>query len=223
MRLNRFSLARGAIFCMLCVCSPSTLATNDSHSAAQVLSQLLSEVDMMQVSFAQQVRDTDNTLLDSSTGWMAWQQPDKLRWEVLEPMQQSILVTGGEYQQYDRDLDQLLIQPLSAEASMLPDLLLNGTAESIAARFEVSELSASSDERGHEDTRVYFQLRPLSDAAIFSKVELVFENRRLIKILIVDELGQHTSFEFSEPSSDTFFEEPLFRLQPAPETDIIYQ
>jgi len=129
---------------------------------------------------------------------------------------ESILIDGEQYYQYDRDLDQLLIQPLSEEIGVLPRLLMSGSARKIEEKFSVQSMSS-------DGSAVNYQLTPMESSALFSEISLVFDSEKLSSMSITDELGQRNQFIFVPMDKDYKISMPLFEVKPEPGTEVIYQ
>lgn len=196
--------------------SPIQLFASEENRAAEQLAATLASITELKAAFEQQMIDESGELLDEASGWFAWQRPDKFRWETLLPVEQSILIDSEQYYQYDRDLDQLLIQPLSADIGVLPKLLLSGNAEKIQQKFAVA-ISSS------EGTAIAYNLTPVDSAALFVAITLEFKDDKLHSMSMIDELGQNNLFVFSAQNDKDEKIAALFELKPSPETEIIYQ
>jgi outer membrane lipoprotein carrier protein len=196
-------------------------ADNLETPSAQLANRLQALGDM-QAEFSQVVIAEDDSVLDESSGWVAWQHPAQFRWEVLEPLQQTLLIDGKNYYQYDKDLQQLLVQPLSDDISVLPKLLLSGNATSIEREFYVASIDSNGE---YSSTSVGFLLQPKEADALFSEVSLWFEDKQLLSIGVTDELGQLSQFRFSPLTDNSMLPtaEEMFVIDPEPEVDIIYQ
>ncbi|MGB5324707.1 MAG: outer-membrane lipoprotein carrier protein LolA [Pseudomonadales bacterium] len=191
---------------------------------AAALASLLAGKQSYYANFSQQLRDSEGQLVDESSGWMAWQRPASFRWEINAPLAQTLLVKGEIYYQYDRDLEQMLVQPLSDDVAMLPRLLLEGDASAIAARYQVEAVVAlpvtdGASARGAAPQ--LFRLQPRGEAGLFSELLLEFRGENLQAINITDDMQQNSRFEFSKQSGEV--EANFFDVEPAPGTEIIHQ
>ena len=195
----------------------------ESDNSAQQLSSLLSGSDYFQANFIQTVRDTKGEIVDQSNGSMLLSRPDKLRWNIDAPIEQTIVVNNGEYFQYDRDIDQLIIQALSDQLSAMPSLLMSGDVNAINSQFSVAEvkaISASSTVADNPVIRV-FTLKPLDQDSLFEVLTLEFTNQLLQAIAILDDMEQVSRFEFSEVDTLSRVDDTQFVLNPPEGTDII--
>lgn len=201
----------------------STYSAKTLASGADDLAQLLSASRYFQAAFKQQVRDSEGELIDQSQGKMLLSRPDKLRWDIDEPLEQTIVVNSGQYFQYDRDIDQLIIETLSDQLSAMPSLLLSGNAEAISAEFKVEQVKAitSASGAGTAPPLQLFKLKPLAEQGLFRVLTLEFSGGILQAIGILDDLEQTSRFEFSEIDNVTPIDKDQFELNPPADTDII--
>ncbi|MBT8140220.1 MAG: outer membrane lipoprotein carrier protein LolA [Gammaproteobacteria bacterium] len=205
------------------------------NGALQQLAGLLKSSDAYYANFQHELRDEEGQLLDASSGWMAWQRPTDFRWEIEQPLAQTLLVKGSIFYQYDRDLEQMLVQPLSEEVAVLPQLLLAGDVAVISARYRVTTVLAVAAQPGVETELAeagqqvvhqprppkIFKLRPHQPGEMFRELLLEFRGSALTAINISDDLQQNSRFEFT-PRQDAMGA-GLFEVNPPPATEIIYQ
>lgn len=187
------------------------------NQSAEKLAVLLANLPSVRAVFEQHVNDSDGSLIDESSGWMAWQRPDKFRWEVVEPFEQSIVIDAQTYSQFDRDLDQLIIEPLSDDVAVLPNLLLSGNVDSIVKSYTIIEESIPAA------TSSRFKLIPLKPDSLFTSVNLEFNRGELKALQIIDDLSQVSHFEFTSVVELESNNESLFSIEPGADTDIIRQ
>ncbi len=211
-----------------------------SEQASAALANLLAGSQYFQASFSQQVRDANGELVDESTGSMLLSRPGKLRWNIDSPIEQTIIVKGSEYLQYDRDIDQLIIQPLADQLSAMPQLLLSGDQSAIERQFAVTELRALAASSASESAIRVFTLKPIGHSQLvsqstnesqtpssaqndnlFAMLTLEFTGEQLQAIAILDDLEQVSRFEFSDIDIRTPLAASVFDIDPPAGTDII--
>lgn len=194
-------------------------------SEYQQLADLLSSSTYFQAHFQQTVRDASGDIVDQSTGkiWLA--RPNQLRWDIVEPLEQTLIVNEQEFFQYDSDIDQLIIEPLSDQLSAMPVLLLSGNAEAIASQFTVTEIKAVTAQIVNKESalRQLFNLKPIGNEGLFEVLSLEFKDGVLQAISILDDLQQNSRFEFSIIDTTTVIDDSIFVLNPPAYTDVIYR
>ena len=210
--------------------SPLAIATqpeNTSNSSEQAdtlrFAALLASSASLHASFTHTMRDSKGQLLDQSAGWMAWLRPDNFRWEIIEPLAQTLILNATLYYQYDRDLDQLIVQPVSPEVAALPQILLAGDVAAISSRYHVEAIRAVATQSGLEDGPQLFKLMPRGGEGLFTAIIIEFAAGQLAAIDIEDDLQQTSRFEFSATRPLADVESDLFVIDPAPGTEIIHQ
>ena len=198
---------------------------NDSAviSEYEVLADLLSRSTYFQALFQQTVRDANGDIIDQSSGRIWLTRPSLLRWDILQPLVQTLIVNDQQFFQYDSDIDQLIVEPLSDQLSAMPVLLLSGNAEAIASQFIVSEIKAVTAQSANTSARQLFNLKPKGNDGLFEMLSLEFKHGELQAISILDDLQQNSRFEFSAIDAVTPVENSTFILNPPVETDIIYR
>jgi len=192
-------------------------------SEYEVLADLLSRSTYFQALFQQTVRDANGDIIDQSSGRIWLTRPSLLRWDILQPLVQTLIVNDQQFFQYDSDIDQLIVEPLSDQLSAMPVLLLSGNAEAIASQFIVSEIKAVTLQSANTSARQLFNLKPKGNDGLFEMLSLEFKHGELQAISILDDLQQNSRFEFSAIDAVTPVENSTFILNPPVETDIIYR
>ena len=189
----------------------------------ELLADLLSQSTYFQAIFQQTVRDANGDIIDQSSGRIWLTQPSLLRWDILQPLVQTLIINEQQFLQYDSDIDQLIIEPLSDQLSAMPVLLLSGNAEAFASQFTVSQIKAVTAQSANTSARQLFNLKPKGNEGLFEMLSLEFKHGELQAISILDDLQQNSRFEFSAIDTVTAVENSMFILNPPVETDIIYR
>jgi len=196
-------------------------------SAVELLAGLLAKTTAMQAHFKHVMHDIDGEVVDESNGLMAWQKPDKFRWDIIQPIEQSIVVDGDTYYQLDTDLDQLIIESVTPEITGLTSILLGGDAASIASDFNVKHIvavAAGVQEYAKNTTEDHrFELTPLGEDAVFISAILVFQGSFLKLLTIEDDLNNISRFEFFLDERPHGVNDATFELQTTQSTEIIRQ
>lgn len=230
------SLASGRVFASDAVESSSSEILPAENSSPEhpsiepqaVLADLLSRSIYFQANFKQTVRDANGVIVDQSSGKMWLARPDKLRWDIAEPLEQTLIVNEQQFFQYDSDIDQLIIEPLSGQLSTMPVLLLSGDAEAIAKQFIVTEImavtsSSATLSEASASLRQLFSLKPLSNEGLFEVLTLEFKAGVLQAISILDDLQQSSRFDFTAINVEATISNKRFELNPPAYTDIIHR
>jgi len=165
--------------------------------------------------FAQQVFDAKGKLKESSSGKVALSAPRLFRWEYVKPYPQLIVADGKTVWVYDPDLQQVTKRPQGAEEQNSPLSALIDPGK-LDAQFVVKE-------GGTADGLDWLLLTPKGDAAeaSFRSARLGFAQTGLVKMQVVDALGQRTEISFSGWKRNPAFPASTFHYTPPKGVDVI--
>ena len=165
--------------------------------------------------FAQQVFDAKGKLKESSSGKVALSAPRLFRWEYVKPYPQLIVADGKTVWVYDPDLQQVTKRPQGAEEQNSPLSALIDPGK-LDAQFVVKE-------DGTADGLDWLLLTPKGDVAeaSFRSARLGFAQTGLVKMQVVDALGQRTEISFSGWKRNPAFPASTFRYAPPKGVDVI--
>jgi outer membrane lipoprotein carrier protein len=165
--------------------------------------------------FSQQVFDTKGKLKESSSGKVALSAPRLFRWEYQKPYPQLIVADGKTVWVYDPDLQQVTRRPQGIEEQHSPLSALIDPGK-LDAQFVVKEA-------GVEQGLDWLVLSPKGDAAdaSFQTARLGFGKSGLVKMQVVDSLGQRTVIEFSGWQRNPSFGKDVFHYSPPKGVDVI--
>ena len=164
--------------------------------------------------FTQQVFDANGKQKESSSGRVAMSAPRLFRWEYVKPYAQLIVADGTTVWVYDPDLQQATRRPQGAEEQDSP----------LAALIDPSRLDKDFvvSEAGNDDGLEWLQLTPREAAgASFASARLGFGDSGLVRMQVVDSLGQRTTFSFSGWKRNPAFAKGTFRYVPAKGVDVV--
>jgi outer membrane lipoprotein carrier protein len=165
--------------------------------------------------FAQQVFDQKGKLKESSSGKVALSAPHLFRWEYVKPYPQLIVADGKTVWVYDPDLQQVTKRPQGAEEQNSPLAALIDPGK-LNAQFVVKEDGAA----GGLDWLVLTPKGNAADAS-FRSARLGFAKAGLVKMQVVDALGQRTEINFSSWKRNPVFPPSTFRYAPPKGVDVI--
>ncbi len=205
---NRLALL-WAIVIALMMPAAALSATN----AAQQLAALLVPVQHLKAEFTQTVLGARRELLQSSEGYLRIARPQQFKWVLSAPYPQTIVTVGDRLYVYDPDLQQVQVKPLADALAGTPALVLLGTAAEIEAQFDVKREEANGQE--------LFGLTPKDPAAVYTEIRMTFSEKRLVRIEIVDSLGQLTDVNFHNLEVNQPISPDEFQFTVPPEADLI--
>jgi len=158
--------------------------------AVEKLEAILKETTTLSAKVEQLLIDQEGRELQETSAQLYMSKPASFYWEILEPYQE-VMVTDGELiWRYEPDLDQVTIQLFNNELERTPVMLLNGTAESIAAAYDVESVQMDEGKVSR------FILHPLHPGSLFERLSLTFEGLELVEMQFESSLGQKTSLSF---------------------------
>jgi outer membrane lipoprotein carrier protein len=164
--------------------------------------------------FSQQVFDPQGKLKERSSGQMALSAPRLFRWEYVKPYPQLIVADGKKVWVHDPDLQQVTVRPQGAEEQNSP----------LAALIDPSRLDAqyTVKELGSAEGLEWLSLAPRSEGeSNFRSARLGFGEGGLVKMQVIDALGQRTEIDFSDWKRNPAFSAGTFRYTPPKGVDVI--
>ena len=201
MRLVSVSIA--TVMCLVgaAVAGQDPVATA-STDGRRLVEDFLNDIATISGRFEQQLVDADDIVIETSSGTLDIRRPGQFRWSYFDPYQQVLVADGMNIWSYDVDLEQVTVKPQEEALGSTPAILLGGSSDVL----DDFDYIGSFEDRG----TVWVRLRPRDTDNGFNKVELGFNDRRLARMLFVDNLEQTTlvalfDVEFNEPIDDDQF------------------
>lgn len=164
--------------------------------------------------FVQQVYTSQGKLKETSSGQVQLSVPRLFRWEYTSPYPQLIVADGEKVWIYDPDLAQVTVRPQGLEEQSSP----------LAALFEPARLDAMFvvEESGSAGGLSWLKLTPKEGReASFRSARLGFDDASLVKMEVVDAIGQRTEIEFAEWERNPGFAADTFKYTPPKGVDVI--
>ena len=140
--------------------------------------------------------------------------PRYFRWEYAKPFEQLIVADGKSIWVYDPDLQQVTKRAQGVEEQSSP----------LAALIDPTRLDREFlvKESGKADGLDWIELRPRSpDNASFEFARLGFGPDGLVRMHVVDPLGQRTELAFSQWKRNPSFAGSTFRFTPPKGVDVV--
>ena len=167
----------------------------------------------LSATFEQQVFDDAGEALDASSGTLALARPNRFRWDYLKPEEQRIVADGDNIWIYDVELEQVSVRPQSFDEQQSP----------LAVLLDVGALDQqfNTEDRGEADGAVWLRLTPKSKDAEFAHVDLGFRDNKLMRMVMVDIVGQRTEIVFQDWKRNATLAPATFRFEPPPGVDVV--
>ncbi|GAB2519482.1 outer membrane lipoprotein chaperone LolA [Lysobacter humi (ex Lee et al. 2017)] len=165
--------------------------------------------------FSQQVFDPKGKLKEKSAGRVALAAPRHFRWEYSTPYPQQVIADGRTVWIYEPDLQQVTKRPQGAEERNSPLTALLDPKR-LEAQFAVREAGVS-------DGLEWLALTPRGEgtAAGVRSARLGFKAGGLVRMQVIDQLGQRTEISFAGWKRNAVLPPSTFRFAPPKGVDVI--
>lgn len=176
------------------------------------LERFLDGLETFSAEFSQTLTDETDFVLQEAEGRFSLAVPDRLRWELDAPFEQSIVADGEHLWTYDPELRQATVRPLEQALGATPLALLT-QPHRLDERFEVVEEAASEGLR--------LVLVPKTREADFTRLELDLTGEgQLLALGFQDVFGQRTEIRLREARRNPSLGPAEFQFIPPPGTDV---
>ncbi|GHA73116.1 outer membrane lipoprotein chaperone LolA [Cognatilysobacter bugurensis] len=164
--------------------------------------------------FTQQVFDPNGKLKETATGTVALSTPRLFRWQYAKPYPQTIVADGRTVWVYEPDLEQVTRRPQGVEEQNSPLAALIDPAK-LDAQFNVQDA-------GSKDGLSWLALAPKKEGdSGFRSAKLGFGPTGLVRMHVVDALGQRTEIRFDNWRKNPKFKPATFQFKPPAGVDVI--
>ncbi|HKK16651.1 MAG TPA: outer membrane lipoprotein chaperone LolA [Gammaproteobacteria bacterium] len=177
------------------------------------LEKFLQDLESFKADFTQTLSNEHGEVLETSSGVVYMQSPQKFRWVYQEPYSQLIITDGTTLWMYDEDLQQVTIHDVSETIDSTPAAIISGQ-ENIDAYYIKNAM-------GEIEGADWIELTPRNVDSQYSSIRLGFDNGELAMMILFDNLGQVTRIDFSNISRNKRFGGPLFTFSPPDNVDVI--
>ncbi|MGY0612449.1 outer membrane lipoprotein chaperone LolA [Luteimonas sp. A501] len=192
----------------------STIAGTAYAGARDDLAAFSASLKGLDGQFEQKLYDLDGRLKETSSGRVALSAPRLFRWEYATPYEQLIVADGEKVWVYDPDLEQVTVRAQGPEEQNSP----------LAALVDPAKLERDFNVRegGEAEGLSWLQLSPRdADQASFSSARLGFKGASLVRMEVVDSLGQRTEVTFSGWKRNPVFDRGTFRFVAPAGVDVV--
>lgn len=203
-------------------------AGRSAESADPLVARLQGRLDRIRTVSGRFVQSLDSASLGrprTETGRFMISKPDRMRWEYESPERKLAVIDGTHTWLYLPDEAEVHRGSASGvRGSGAPALLLTGAMrldrDFLSRRPGPKELAA---ELPLPEGSVVVELTPKRPDPEFQKVLLAIHPDRLqiLKVILVDPLGDRMSFTFSDMEEDTPLPDSLFRFEPPPGVRVV--
>jgi outer membrane lipoprotein carrier protein len=176
----------------------------------------LQTLESMKGGFEQVVLDQSGTHMQEALGKFQVARGNRFYWLTETPYEQMAASDGTTVWVYDKDLEQVVVRPLSQDLGQTPALLFGGKPADVAKAFTISE----RDNRGAEVT---YRLTPKGQDPLFDQLDVTFKGGQPASMRLQDALGQQTVIDFIGLTLNDGIDSSLFHFDPPEGTDVIQQ
>jgi outer membrane lipoprotein carrier protein len=197
----------------------SSAASPDSAAAKAEtpLDRYLDGLTTWSAQFKQTVNDARGRRVGEGSGRFLVVRPGRFRWESAPAgtsgAAQLLISDGRNLWFYDRDLEQATVKPLQQSMPQSPAMLLAGGA-GLNEAFDVR-----SD--GRHDDLDWVMVLPRDKASDFREARFGFRDRELVRLEIVDKLGQRSNLQFTNVQRNLPVDPAEVRFQTPIGVDVI--
>ena len=176
----------------------------------------LQKLESMKGEFEQMVLDQGGTHMQEAEGEFQVARGNRFYWSTEMPFEQLAVSDGNTVWVYDKDLEQVVVRPLSQDLGQTPALLFGGKPADVAEAFTISE-------RSREAERITYRLKPKGKDPLFDQLDVTFQGDQPSSMRLQDALGQQTVIDFRDLTVNSGIDDSLFNFVPPEGTDVIQQ
>ena len=191
-------------------------AVHASANTNDVLAQLdafTMDLKSFTADFDQTLYGADSEVIRSNSGSLLLKRPGKFIWRYQGADTQEFIADGKSIWVYDKELDQVSVNPLSDRLGGTPLVLLMGGTR-LDEQFEVTVLAESDGIR-------WVELLPIDGGADFEALYNGLNDAGLAAMELRDNLGQATQIQFKNFKPDVELDDAQFNFVPPKGVDVI--
>jgi outer membrane lipoprotein carrier protein len=173
----------------------------------------LEDVQTMRANFRQEVRNSNQELVERAAGTFLLKRPGKFAWHYEQPYEQTIIADGENIWFYDPDLEQVTVKPQEEALGETPAMVLSG-GQRIEDSFAITAL-------GDQEGLSWVKLRPRDPESTFQWIRVAFRGKDLVRMEIADGLGQTTRLSFQDILANYELADSLFRFEVPAGVDVV--
>lgn len=178
---------------LACFLTPILAITSTTES----LQELLMPLSTLEGKFEQVIKNERGETLQYFSGKVWLKKPGQFRWEVLGDEPRLVVSDGHKVWDYDKDLEQVIVQKLAEGQIKAPIFFLTGDIKTLDKDFKIHQIASKKGEcLSKSDT--CFQLAPKGEEGAFQWIKIGFKDNVLMEMELLDQLGQDSRFSFKE-------------------------
>jgi outer membrane lipoprotein carrier protein len=185
----------------------------DTARGLATVEAFLDGVRSLTADFKQELYGTDQRLLETETGTLSLERPNRFRWSYVSPTELLVVADGTKLWMYDVELSQVTVAPLDETVGSSPAMLLSGD-RGVRDGFDVVQTYT-------RDGLDWVKLAPKAAAPDFSSVLIGFEGNAPQRLELDDGLNQVTRIELGNVVVNPDIADTVFEFRPPPGVDVI--
>ena len=160
------------------------------------LQSVLNRFKTYQADFSQEVRNSEDSLVQQSTGTIKMARPEQLRWHVMTPDETILVANGSKIAYADMFLEQVSIYNQANLVDNHPMMLLSTNDPEVWAQFAVT-----FEDEPDIATRTFI-VKNRDEGSANEAVTLIFINDQLKEVQVFDAQGNTNQFVFDNIKED---------------------
>ena len=201
-----------ALFMVASLFSQLSVAA-DNDDVLNRLRSFVSEVTSFSAGFSQTLYNADGEVVKDDRGSAFLKRPGQLIWRYEGEGAQEIIADGKNIWLYDKELQQVTVNPLDDRVNGTPMVVLMGTGD-LEEQFELTVLS-------HADGIDWIKLVPREAGADFESLFIGLTGTDLAAMELRDSFGQATQIRFSDFKPNIKISDDDFQFIPPAGVDVI--
>ena len=173
-------------------------------SGPATLEAFLDGVHSLTADFRQERLTADRELLQTETGTLALERPNRFRWTYREPTELTVVADGVELKIYDVELEQVTVAPFDASVAASPAMLLSGD-RSVREGFDVVDAYTA-------EGLDWVKLIPKTTGGDFSSVLIAFDGTTPRRLELVDGFNEVTRIVLDNVAVNPQLGDDVFEL-----------
>ena len=183
-------------------------------SPSQALYDLLHPIKSLSAQFIQTISDAQGAPYETSSGVFSVAEPNRVRWQVIQPMAQEIITDGDRVWVYDPDLQQVIVQSYDSNMATSPAGLFSGDVQQLSRDYQI-------DYKANQSALESYILIPKAPGGFYQRLQIDFIKQKPVALQFIDSLEQTIRIEFSEVQINLELTDSLFVFEVPPDVDVI--
>ena len=195
MTFRKFLLTLGLTVCSL---------TTHADDVSEALKARLQSMQSVQADFTQTVVDVDGEVLQQADGRMVLMQPDRLRWEVAEPEENTLIADGKTLWHIDPFVEQVVAMSQQQAIEHNPLILLTDPDNVNWQQYNIAAQPG--------DNATIYLIESLQADSQFANIRLIFSGEMFTGLDLIDQQGQVSEIRLSNVRQNQAIDSEQFKF-----------